>query len=47
MHGFSRFVEELNSTETLNVQNCVNPIENIVHQMYELSGFAEKLKIQN
>ena len=28
----------------LNVQNCVNPTENCVHQMYEFFGLVKKIE---
>ena len=40
MYELSGFVENLNSANKLNEQNCVNAMENFTHQMYELSGLA-------
>ena len=31
--------------EKLNIQNCVISTGNCVHYMYEMPGFAEKMKI--
>ena len=47
MYGLFEFIENLNSTDTLNVQNCVNSTGNCVRQMYRLFEFAEKLNIKN
>ena len=44
MYEFSEFVEKLNTLDTLNVQNCVNSMENWVHLLYRTSWFEEKFK---
>jgi len=48
MYEFSGFTKNLNYAVTLNVQNCVNPMEHsvhCVHYMYRLSRIVEKLNI--
>ena len=47
MYGFFEFTESLNSTDTMNVWNCINLSGNYVDYMYGLSRFVEKLNIQN
>ena len=47
MYEFFEFTENLNSVDTLNVWNCVNLSGNYVDYIYGMSGFEEKLNIQN
>ena len=39
--------KNLNSTDTLNVKNCVNPDGYCVQQMYRSSRFVENLNLVN
>ena len=41
MYEMFEFIEKLNSADTLNAQNRVNPMRNCVHEIYGLSGFEE------
>ena len=41
------FAKNLNSANTLKVQNCINSMGNFVHWMYWFSGFLDNLNIQN
>ena len=43
MYRLSGLAKNLNSTDTLQVQNGTNLIGNCVHQIYGLSGFVENL----
>ena len=44
MYRLSRFAKNLNSTDTLNIQNCINSIGNYIHLMYGFSRFAKNFE---